>query len=316
VFRYDRVQGMSLGAGYQARVPGVTFTGLYGTVRYGFSDERVTGRLTLLRDAPEGRLAVSGYREIGDADPFAPGRGLGNTLNALFAAHDNGDYYLAHGASAGLETGLGTGLDFGIGARIERQTAVARAAGSEVNDFLGGSGLFPANPPVDEGTFGGGYARLSGTGETRWWLTADLLGGRGQTTGRLYGELRRSVGGARGVTLRVKGGLATRPTLRQSAFRLGGVNTVRGFEYGNLRGQAFWAAQLDLTPFRGRLRPVAFVDAGQAARPDDLFGSAALVGGGVGVSLFGGLLRFDLSHPITPDAGGKLRFDIVVQGVR
>jgi hypothetical protein len=315
-FRYDRVQGLSLGLGYQARVPGVTFAGLYGTLRYGFSDERVTGRLTLLRDAPEGRLALSGYREIGDADSFALGRGVGNTLNAIFAAHDNGDYYLAHGASAGLETGLGTGLDLTVGARVERQSAVARAAGSEINDFLGGSGTFPANAPVDEGTFGGGYVRVSGIGETRWWVTADLLGGGGQATGRLFGELRRSLGEARGVTLRVKSGLATRPTLRQSQFRLGGINTVRGFEYGSVRGQAFWAAQLDITPIRGRLRPVVFIDAGQAARPDELFGSTALVGGGVGLSLFGGLLRFDLSHPISPDTGGKLRFDIVVQGVR
>ena len=54
VLRYNRVQGLSLGLGYQARVPGVRFTGLYGTVRYGLSDERVTGRLTLLRDAPGG----------------------------------------------------------------------------------------------------------------------------------------------------------------------------------------------------------------------------------------------------------------------
>jgi len=53
---------------------------------------------------------------------------LVDDLNALFAAHDNGDYYLAHGASAGLETGVGLGLDLTIGARVERQTAVARAA--------------------------------------------------------------------------------------------------------------------------------------------------------------------------------------------
>ena len=37
---------------------------LPGTVRYGFSDERVTGHLTLVRDAPEGRFALSGYRDI------------------------------------------------------------------------------------------------------------------------------------------------------------------------------------------------------------------------------------------------------------
>ena len=53
--------------------PGVTFANLYGTVRYGLSDDRVTGRLTLVRDAPGGRLAVSGYRDVVDVDPFSPG---------------------------------------------------------------------------------------------------------------------------------------------------------------------------------------------------------------------------------------------------
>jgi hemolysin activation/secretion protein len=91
---------------------------------------------------------------------------------------------------------------------------------------------------------------------------------------------------------------------------------VRGFEYGERRGQAFWAAQLDLAPIAGRLRPVAFVDVGQAARPGDLFSSEALAGAGVGVSIFNGALRFDLSHPLTPDTGGKVRFDIVVQAAR
>jgi len=110
--------------------------------------------------------------------------------------------------------------------------------------------------------------------------------------------------------------VATRPTLRQSLFRLGGLATVRGFEYGERRGQAFWAAQLDIAPISGRLRPVAFVDAGQTDRPEDLFSSTALAGAGVGLSLFGGALRFDLSHPLTPDTGGKVRFDIVVQAAR
>ena len=91
---------------------------------------------------------------------------------------------------------------------------------------------------------------------------------------------------------------------------------MRGFDYGERRGQAFWATQLDLAPIRGRLRPVAFIDAGQAARAEDLFSSKALVGGGIGISLFSGLIRFDLSHPISPDTGGKVRFDLVVQAAR
>jgi len=315
-FRYDRVQGVSLGLGSRIRVPGIAFTALYGTIRYGFSDDRVTGRLTILRDAPSGRFSLSGYREISNLDPLTPSHGIGNSLNALFAAHDNGDYALTHGVSVGFETSLSHGLDLGVGALAERQRSAAREARSAVNDFLGGSGLFPPNPPVDEGTFGGGWVRVTGLKATRWSLTADLLAGEGRSTGRLFGEVRRSIGARRGVSLRARAGIATSPTLQQSQFRLGGLATVRGFDYGERRGQAFWAGQLDFAPIHSRIRPVAFIDAGQAARAEDLFSSQALVGAGIGISLLSGLIRFDLSHPISPDTDRKVRLDLVVQAAR
>ncbi|MDQ3208551.1 MAG: hypothetical protein M3Q37_08065, partial [Gemmatimonadota bacterium] len=268
------------------------------------------------RDAPDGRLTLSGYRDIASVDPFGLAPGIGNTLNALFVAHDNADYALLHGGSAAYETSLATGLELAVGARVERQTSVGREAESAVNDFLGGSGLFPPDPPVDEGVFVGGQARLSGVGAFRWHATADVLGGEGIITGRLHGEVRRGFGGRRGLTVRLKGGIATSPTLRQSAFRIGGIGTVRGFDYGARQGQAFWAAQVDVAPIPGRLRPVFFVDAGQAGAVGGRFAGRVLVGAGVGLSLFGGLLRFDLSRAVSPDTRGKARFDVVVQGAR
>jgi hypothetical protein len=313
--RYDRVQGLSFGIGYRVRAPGLRFSSLYATIRYGLSDERLTGRLSLVRDAPGGRLVLSGYRDIGDVDPFSPGHTVGNALNALFVAHDDADYAVVRGGSATFETSVATGLDLRLTAQAERQTSAGRQARSAVNDFLGGDGRFLPNPPVDEGTFGGGQARLTHRGATRWMLAADVLSA-GRTTGRAYGELRRDVGGRRGVTIRLRSGVATAPTLQQSLFRLGGPATVRGFDYGFRRGQAFWAGQLDIAPFRGRLRPVAFIDAGQADRLDALFSGPALVGAGVGLSVFNGVFRMNLSHPVTPDPGGKVRFDLVVQAMR
>ena len=313
--RYDRVQGLSLGLGYRVRVPGVPFTGVYGTARYGFSDDRVTARASVVRDAPDGRLTVSGYRDVVNVDPFGPAPGLGNTLNALFVSHDDGDYALVQGASAVYETSLGTGLELAAGARYERQTAVRRKAESEVNDLLGGAGLFPVNGQVDEGRFGGGFVRLSGLGDLRWQATADLLGGKGRTTGRAYGEARYGIGGRRGLTIRLKTGVATAPTLRQMAFRLGGVGTVRGHEYGERRGQAFWATQLDFAPVGGRLRPVLFADAGQAGTAGGLFSGRVIAGVGVGLSMFRGLVRFDLSRSVAPDRP-RIRFDIAIQSPR
>ena len=71
-----------------------------------------------------------------------------------------------------------------------------------------------------------------------------------------------------------------------------------------------------MTPFDGRLRRVIFIDAGQAGQVSNPFSQTALVGAGIGLSLFRGFLRFDLSKPMTPDSEGNVRFDLVIQGVR
>jgi hypothetical protein len=316
LFQYNRVQGLSLGIGYRLPVPGLGGTAMYGTLRYGFSDERITGRLTVAADFPRGGLAISGYHDITDVDPFSPGRIFTNTFNSLLAGHDNGDYSIADGGAATVKASLGPALDFSLTARIEHQRSMTRVAHSAINDFFGGSGRFPPNPPIEEGVFGGLLARLGGAGRQRWHLALDLLGGAGQSTARLYGEARRSFGRRREITIKIKGGAGTEPALPQTLFRIGGLSTVRGFEYGTLRSPAFWAAQLDLAPFGERVRPVIFIDAGQGDRIGDLFSSPALLGGGIGISLFRGLLRLDFSRPISPDVGGKVRFDLVFMGVR
>jgi hypothetical protein len=315
LLQYNRVQGLSLGLGYQVPISG-SMARLHATLRYGISDERVTGRLTLLLNTNPGLLVFTGHHDISDLDPFSPGRTIANTLNGLFAGHDNGDYALARGGSVRFERPLKPGLELVLAGAAERLGSVSRVARSAVNDFFGGTGLFPANPPVHEGTFGSIAAQARNRGRTRWSVTADVVGGGGRTTGRLYGDLRRRVGRGWALMLRLKAGAATEPATPQTLFRQGGVNTVRGFEYGSLRAPAFWAGQLDLTPFDGRVRPVLFVDAGQASRTSGLFSSSAIVGAGVGLSLFKGLLRFDLSQPISPDHGGKVRFDLLVQSPR
>jgi hypothetical protein len=316
LLQYNRVQGLSLGLGYRLPVPGLGLTAVYGTVRYGFSDERVTGRLSLVRDSRETRLAISGYHDLTDLDPFSRGRSFTNTFNSLLAAHDNGDYALSDGGAGTVELSIARALDLSLTARIEHQYSTAQVARSAINDFFGGSGRFPPNPSIKEGVFGAVVARLSGVRRVRWNLAMDVLGGAGQTTARLYGDVRRSFGWRQEITIEIEGGAGTEPALPQTLFRVGGLHTVRGFEYGTVRAPAFWAAQLDLAPVGGRFRPVLFIDAGQGGRPGALFSSGVLVGGGVGLSLFHGLVRLDFSRPISPDVGGKVRFDLVFLGVR
>jgi hypothetical protein len=91
---------------------------------------------------------------------------------------------------------------------------------------------------------------------------------------------------------------------------------VRGFEYGTQRAPAFWSGQLDVALLGGRVRPLLFLDVGQASRLTDLVSGPVLVGAGAGISVLRGLIRFDLSRPVSPDIGGKLRFDLILQGLR
>jgi hypothetical protein len=316
---FNRVQGWSLGAGIGVKMPGVSFTDLYGTVRYGFSDQRLTGRLGLIRNGPGWKLTLDGYRDIVDQDAISPGRTIANSLNAAFTTHDNGDYMLATGGRATLVVPLSGALDVTLDAKVEEQLSVARDARSGLNDFFGGNGLMADNPAVTEGTFVGGSAAVNGRGPISWTLIADVLSGAGTSTGRFWGEARYSVGKAAGATLRAKAGSGTSPTLPPSQFRVGGQQTVRMYDYGTERGQAFWAGQLDVTPFGGSVRPVLFADVGWAGRAED-FGDKPLVGVGIGVSLYSklfraGLIRFDLSRHLSPNRP-TLRFDVVIQAVR
>jgi hypothetical protein len=310
---YNRVQGFSFGAGYHHSV-GRAGPTVFATVRYGLSDERVGGRLSILHEAGTGRIRLSGYSEPIDLDPISPGLTISNTVNAVFAGHDNADYAWGRGASLTWGTRVAPGLLLELDGRVEQRSSVARTAHSAVNDFLGGSGVFPLNPPIREGTFGVVSGSLRKLSRTRWSLTLDAVSGAGVSVGRLYGAVRRSVGAGPVLTIQLQAGASTEPGLPQTAFRLGGPNSVRGFEYGTRRGPAFWAAQTDLTLVRGRFRPILFADAGQTGRTGDLLSSRALVGAGAGLALLRGLIRFDLSRAITPEISRKLRFDLLLQG--
>lgn len=317
--RFNRVQGYSLGLGYRLST-GET-SDLYAVIRYGFSDERVTGRLAWVLDGPGTRITIAAYRDVVSVDPFATGRGIGAQLDAVFAAHDYADYTLATGGSVTVATPIARGLDLVASARVEQMKTVDSTTGSKVNDWLGGSGVIGPNAPVDEGTFGGASLSLRRLLGVRWSLTADALTGAGTTTGRLYGDARADIGRTMGFTLRAQAGVATAPTLQQMLYRLGGPNTLRGYPYAVLRGRSFWSAQLDVPLAPWFLRPVAFLDVGSASASANPFEQKMLAGAGVGLSLYSRRFRFnairlDFSQPITAGFGDRWRFDLTIAGVR
>lgn len=315
--RYDRVQGLALGWGWHTPVPGVAFTSAYVTAHYGLSDQRVTGRLDLTREAPSGRWTASGFREVSPVDAvFAP-KLLANSANALFAGHDNADWMLATGGAVRYETSVAFGVDLSLEGGLEEERSVVTRAHSAVNDFLGGTGDFQPNPVVAEGTFGTARIAFRGKVGAAYWLAgADFRGGAPGATARLFGEWGSPLWGAAWApALTLRGGVTTDRPLPQSAFRIGGPWSARAYQYGIAGGPAFWSLQLDQPLGAGAVRPVIFADAAQAGRASGLLLGPVYADAGIGVSILGGLVRFDLSQPLHP-AGGGVRFDLVFGGAR
>jgi hypothetical protein len=235
----------------------------------------------------------------------------------VFAAHDDADYYLAQGGTVAFDRSLTRGVNLSLSAKVEDASSVSTESHSGVNDFLGGSGDFPANTPIQDGTFGILGARLDGrVGRSRWLIGGEGWVGQNPASGRAFGEWVQPIGrGGKDLMLSLKAGITSSPGLPQTDFRVGGRRSVRGFDYGYQRGQAMWALQADWAPIGSWIRPVLFADAGQAAAADQLSQTEILVGGGAGVSLVHGLIRIDFSHAINPGVGG-LRVDVAVLAPR
>lgn len=314
IVRFNRVQGASVGGGLQIR-PGFAFTTLDVTARFGFSDERLLGSAIWRRDAPGGGLEVTAYRAVLEAEPWTRGLSLGNTLNAVFAGHDDADYYLADWGGAMRFTAYHGSLrdvDFTIG--VERHASMATTASSGVNDVLGGSGVLLPNPPAVAGTFARASispSRRVGSANLR--LGVEALVGEGAAGGRGWVSMMipfHLVERRGAVTLRT--GYAVGDNLPQLRLRAGGPHTVRGYDYGTRVGRGVWSAQLDYALTRSWLiSPVVFADAGDTYRRGTF---DPLVGLGGGVSLLGGFARLNASWGVNPETG--FRFDLLFRAPR
>lgn len=308
IARFNRVQGVSLGLGMVVR-PGPAFTTFHADGRLGLADLRPTGGLTWRRDGPSGLLELRAQRRLEEAEPWTNGLGLGNALNALFAGHDDADYYLITGGGLRWTPYGGDLADVRLTVGVEAHRSVMTEAGSALNDWLGGSGVLPPNPAVVEGTFvRAAIEPARRIGAMRLRIGVESLVGDSAAAGRAWASARipfRVAGRSGAVSL--KTGYALGDSLPQLFFRVGGPATVRGYDYGARRGRGVWAAQLDVALGRRWIvAPVVFADVGDtydAERFDPLVG----VGGGV--SFFGGWLRLNGAVGLNPS--GDFRFDLL-----
>lgn len=315
-YRFNRVQGVSLGSAYSLEL-GVPYLRLIAQSRYGFKDGRFLWGLTARRDAPGGLVELEVARRLADVDPRSNGASLGNSLSAQFAGHDDADYMQAIGARLSFTRPLGQRSEWSARLGVEQQHSVATQAGSFFNDWFGGDGVLPANPPVRDGTYGTAGLRLDYSGTaTRWRLGTDGLAGDGIAGARVWGDVEQRLAFVR---LRLAGGGASRADVPQLLLRAGGSRTVRGHDFGAQAGRAMWSAQLEIMVPGGKgLVPFVFADAGAAGEWDRVMRDQPLLAAGAGVSLHLLIteLRIEVARSLGPTRADGVRVDLLFRPTR
>ena len=305
IVRFNRVQGVSFGGGVALR-PGVPFTSVLLGARFGTADQRVTGHAMWQRDAPPGRFEATVSRRIAEVEPWTGGQSVGNSVNAVFAGHDDADYYLRSGGDVAWEFYRGPLARWTLGVSATRHRSITSRSGSGLYDALGGDGLLGPNPAVVDSDWLGAQLTHRLEGRVRGTIGVEALVASGTSGARGWLDVRVpfTVSGRTG-RLSLLGGTTAGDPLPQLAFRLGGPHTVRGYPYGTVIAGDLWAAQLDVALRRAwLLTPVVFADVG-----DTDFSGEPLVGVGGGLSLFGGWFRLNLAKGLNPS--GRLRFDLL-----
>ena len=303
---YNRVQGPSIGGGYQWDL-WPAYTTLHLNARYGFADRHLLGSGTWRRDGVGGRFELSAYRAVQDVEPWTDGTGVGNSLKALVFGHDDADYYLAPlGLGVSYRGYAGWFKDGHVSVTFEREQTMQRASSSPIG------GTFQLNPAIVEGNYARGTLSKSWyvgfSGQTRLTLGAEGLLSADSVSGRFWGAAYLPYNTQRAIaSLRLRAGAVVGSRLPQMDYRVGGPSTVRGYVYGLETGRTFWSAQGDLEWVVSQWwSPVVFADVGAVD-----FSETPLVGVGGGVSLLSGWARLDLAQGLTGD--GRLRFDVVLQ---
>lgn len=310
IVRHNRVQGLSVGAGFQVR-PGPAFTTLLLTGRFAFGNLEPTGSAVWRRDGPAGRLDIKAYWNVWEVEPWTGGLGVGNSLNVVFTGHDDADYYRAAGGGFSYRWNAGVLRDVEFAVYLESQRSMPTEVSAPVPSLFG-NGTLPPNRSIAEGEYlRGSLMHIGFVGVAEFRKAAELLANREQAAARFWTSAAipfRVV--QRTGTLTLRAGVVAGDSLPQLEFRLGGPQTVRGYTYGMKVGRRMWSVQLDFGLARSHLvTPVVFVDVG------DTFTTKPLIGGGVGLSLINGLIRFSLSKGFA-DPSTDVRFDLAFRTAR
>ncbi|MDT8368006.1 MAG: hypothetical protein RQ745_02275 [Longimicrobiales bacterium] len=328
LIRYNRAEGVAVGAGTTLRLPDALGTDTRVRVVGGWANAaervwlRTSARFTL---SASDRLELLGrWNELGDIGPIAGASRLVNT----FAALDDEDYF-----DPWRERSIELRWTHAIGGPpFEGSPPTLVVAGGftqEVTEKMRvSSGGFRPVRPIDDGEWGWGEVALrtgspmegvasrasvrASAGEGRAWIEPRLhLGWR---TPSLSGRWRHH--------LSFDAGWVSKDAPAQAHYLLGGRGTLPGYDFRSAGGDAFVLARARVgrevwAPWVSAHALVAFGwidDVGETSlRPDwelDPTLDAARVSAGFGADLLWEVLRLDLARPVSNEGDWVLLFSV------
>jgi hypothetical protein len=306
--RFNRIEGLSLGARYEfdlGRFP------VDATARFGVADHAVNAEVGISRETAETHTRLAGYRRLAAANPATRPLGFGNSLSGILLGRDDGAYFRAAGAELIVTPALTAAQSYTVRLFAERQRGAGKATDVSLPHLLHSDHRFGSNitaVPADE----------AGVGLTlRAWnsdLQMDAATGtydfaRVALTTRATVRLPKSLLGAVELAAGTSGGEVP----PQGRWYLGGPATLRG--YGGLAasGEAFWRGRVEVANAFPAARVALFSDVGWAGSRSSFTTGRSLIGAGVGVSFFDGLVRIDLTRRLRAPTGWRM--DFYVDGI-
>ncbi|HEY0024284.1 MAG TPA: hypothetical protein VGB24_15315 [Longimicrobium sp.] len=316
--RFNRAEGLALGAGYRWRqTEGTTLA-----VRAGLATGPMQPFASV--DAWSGslpsRVGVGLYlnqtRDVGVGPAIS---GAMNTVTGLIAGYDFTDPYFVTGAEVRMDRGVRGGWTMPVRVRAERHRQATVAADYAL---LGGTN-FRDVPRVEEGTFFGGSIGVRREVPAQvargWSMGVTVDGGHLDPSlldrdfqfvrPRVDAGLRLRFGGGEDVAVEGSAGTSLGDVPPQAKWALGGRGTVPGYAFRSYGGEAFAfsraTAAADLwSPFlRGRV----FAAAGGAwqgegdivlydVAPEPRYRTGTMMSVGAGVGILYDILRIDVAR--------------------
>ena len=315
MMRYNRIEGLSLGASVDQQIGGGYSA--VAVARVGLADREPNLELTATRTNLSESIHLSAYNHLVSASDWGHPLSFGSSFSALLFGRDEGFYFKSSGAEIGgdRESSLGGGTRLTWRAFVEHQRTASVGTSFVVN-----GAAFPANLAARRGNFAGFGARINhdyGLDPRGFRLLTDVRfegAGGDSLFGRAALDLTASHGfGALAGALTLSGGSSVGGLPPQRRWYLGGSQTVRGQSPDTAQsGTAFWLTRAEVGSNDAGMRPSVFADVGWVGDRGRMgHVGRPLSGVGAGVSFLDGLFRFDVARGLYPRK--QFRIDVYLE---